>query len=212
MAEGIARGRAAESKRSSDAQSPGREGVVSAGINAFRARGYHGTSVRDLARSQNVSVAALYHWFPSKYELLVEIMLSAMDDIIADVKRAIDEAPPTPAARLAAAIRTQVLFHTTRQAEAFVSNSELRSLEPKELRQVLRRRDKLEGIFGELIEQGQADGSFPIDDADEVRRSIIAMTIAVHNWYRPRQELSPEQIADRYVTLALRLLRAEQLA
>jgi hypothetical protein len=111
---------------------------------------------------------------------------------------------------LSAAVRTQVLFHTERQDEAFVGNSELRSLEPTELREVLKRRDKLERMFQNIIEDGVEDGSFAPDDPDEARRAILAMTVAIHTWYRPRGKLKPGELADRYVTMALELLHARR--
>ena len=49
--------------------------------------GYEGTSTRDIAAAAGVSVAALYHHFPSKLDLLREFLHEAHDVVNGRVAR-----------------------------------------------------------------------------------------------------------------------------
>lgn len=47
-----------------------REALIRAGIKLFAARGFHGTSVPDVAKAASVSVGTLYRYFDSKEDLV----------------------------------------------------------------------------------------------------------------------------------------------
>jgi AcrR family transcriptional regulator len=57
-----------------------REQVVAAGLAVFSASGFHGGSVRDIARRAGLSQAGLLHHFPSK-EHLLRAVLARRDEI-----------------------------------------------------------------------------------------------------------------------------------
>jgi AcrR family transcriptional regulator len=63
----------------------------------FANHGYHAVSVREIARSVNADVAALYYHFPSKDSLLVATVLPVVAALDALPEAA--EAAPTPEAR-----------------------------------------------------------------------------------------------------------------
>jgi AcrR family transcriptional regulator len=186
----------------------GAEAVLLAALEVFAERGYHGTTVRQLAERQGLSVAALYYHFPSKRDVLLAIMTRAMDEIIRDTEAAAAAAPPDPVSQLSAIVRAHVLFHTRRPREGFVGNSELRSLEGADRQAILDRRDREEQIFRTVIDAGLAEGVFDIEHPRETARSILAACVAVHQWYRPDGPLSPEDVAERYVSIALQQVGA----
>jgi AcrR family transcriptional regulator len=99
----------------------------------FKARGYHGTSVRALAQAVGIEAASVYSHFPSKQKILCDIFNRTMDDLLNGLERALSGAT-THEERLQAAVRFHILFHVERQDEAFVSHSELRSLTPSNRR------------------------------------------------------------------------------
>ena len=181
----------------------GREAILTAATRNFQRLGYHGTSMRDIARDCEITVASIYHHFPSKQEILQEIMLRALHEHLATTKAALMSAGTDPSARLSALVRAWVLFHTTQQAAAFIGATELRSLDPEGRRSVIALRDEQELIFREVIENGHALGAFTTGFPREATWAILNMGTAVASWYTPRGELSAESLAERYVALAL---------
>jgi AcrR family transcriptional regulator len=59
-----------------------REEILRAGLDLFAVAGFHGTSVRQIARAVGVNEATLYHYFPSK-----DAMLQAVFDRVLEERR-----------------------------------------------------------------------------------------------------------------------------
>ena len=56
--------------------------LLAAASNMFAEKGYAGTSMRDLREATRVSIATLYHYFPSKDALYAEVCASKYDDFV----------------------------------------------------------------------------------------------------------------------------------
>ena len=108
----------------------GKEAVLSSAISNFYALGFHGTSMRDIAKGSGMTVASIYHHFSSKQEILHEIMITVMSDLMSSTRSALMAADSSPHAQLRALVNSWILFHATRQADAFVASTEIRSLNP----------------------------------------------------------------------------------
>ena len=70
------------------------ERVLAATAAVFAERGFHNASVRDVVAAAGMSLAGLYHYFPSKADLLYEITARAFDSLLARL----DAAPARPSA------------------------------------------------------------------------------------------------------------------
>lgn len=186
----------------------GRAVIVSSAVRNFTERGYHGTSMRDIARGADVTVASIYHHFPAKQDILQHIMVSTMRDVLEQTRAAVADVEDPASARLGALMRTWVLFHTTRQAEALIGASELRSLDDPGRRLVVGLRDEQEAVFRVLIEEGVTTGEFATPHPLEAARAVINMGYSIASWYRPNGEASPEEMARRYSDLALATVSA----
>lgn len=151
----------------------------------------------------------MYHYYESKQDLLVDIIGRFMGQSI-EVTSAAIGAESGPSARLFAAARSHVLWNASDVVSSFVVNSEIRSLEPVNRRRVIAQRDKLQRMFDAVVEHGAAEDVFVTPWPREASRAVVTMCTAVANWYKSSGELSPEEIADRYGTMALSLVGARE--
>lgn len=188
---------------------PGPDPILEAALVLFRKVGFGGTSVRDIATQANVTSAAMYHYFKSKNDILLTLMTRAMEQNLDEVQLALAQAGDTWTDKLCRIVESHVLYHTKHQAEAFVGNSELRSLTPEGRKEIIRMRDHMEEIFFTVITEGATAGEFDTRLPRQAARSILAMSTAVATWYSPRGTLSPGQVSDQYVELALALVEAK---
>jgi AcrR family transcriptional regulator len=193
------------SRAGPDEDVAGRDTVLSAALECFAAHGFHGTSMRDIAARAGLSISAAYYYFASKDELLRHIMVRVTEDLIVALEKARDAAGSAPAARLAAIVRTHVRFHTGRQTESFIGNSELRSLSPRHRAGIVALRDRVTDIFKAAIADGRRDGTFDCPHPAETVLAMTTMCTAVAGWYRPDGPRAARTIADRYAALALKL-------
>ncbi|MET0819708.1 MAG: TetR/AcrR family transcriptional regulator [Aeromicrobium sp.] len=185
----------------------GRATLLESAISNFTERGYHGTSMRDIASDAGVTVASIYHHFPSKQDILVEIMVRTMTDTISMTREALVASDNRPAAQLDAIVRAWTLFHTTRQREALIGASELRSLEDEGRRLVVTLRDEQEAMFRQVIDRGVSMGAFGTPYPREAARAVINMGYSIASWYRAGGSIDPDQMAERYSDLALGTVR-----
>ena len=174
-----------------------REAVILAAARAFRARGYHNTSLDDLAASLKVSKPTLYIYVPNKEAILFECFRAGIDPLLRTLD-VCEQAGGPARERLFAFIRGY--------ATAIVGDfgwCMLRA-EDQHLGAAMSRRIKLlkAGIdkrMRALIEAGIDDGS--IRDCDS-RMTAFALAGALNwmgHWYREDATLKPGEIADRFI-------------
>lgn len=186
--------------------------IADAAIRLFHDRGYHGTSIRDIARESNVGIATLFHHHQSKLELLRRIMNAGFDDLLARMEEAVAAAGDDPTDRLSAAVRTHVRRHCECPMESAIATSEMRSLEPPLRDELAGKGDRVHALFLSAITDGVASGAFACDTPRETARAVHAMCSAVTGWYREGGAMTPEEVGDLYVGMALRLVGARELA
>lgn len=179
---------------------------MQAALAAFVEKGYHGTSMRDIAARAGASVSHTYYYFPSKYHILWLIVSRITEQLGDMLEETAERAGDDPAERLAALVRTNVLLHTRRQDESFIGNSELRSLEPRDRPKIQALRDRVSAIFKATVQDGLRRGVFTCPEPDEVCLAIVTMCTAVAAWYRADGPVSPQVMANRYAAIALRMV------
>jgi AcrR family transcriptional regulator len=179
-----------------------RQLILDSAVRNMNERGYHGTSMRDIAAGADLTVASIYHHFKSKQEILQEIMLQALRDAHGMTRGALLRSGGEPKDQLQALVRAWVMFHTTRREDAHVAATELRSLDESGHRLVVALRDEQENIFRDVIERGVEEGAFRTEYPRDAVRAIINMGQQVCVWWRADGPLSAQDLADRYCTLA----------
>lgn len=180
--------------------------IRAAALSVFVEHGFDGSSVREVAERANMSIAGVYHHFPSKLDILFDLMSRTMDEIIDGATTALETAGIDPGSRLTAVVRTHVLFHIRRRAESVVSNTELRSLDPARREKIIVKRDSYQRTIYEIVSEGQRRCEFDVSDVAAVTRALITMCTAVFTWYREDGTSTPEEIAALYSELALRMV------
>ena len=160
-------------------------------------RGYHGTSMRDIAAAVGLQMASLYHHFASKQDLLVVIMRTAMHELTGRVSDAVEQAGPSPTDRLAAAIKEHVRVHVESRPEMIVTDAELRSLEAEGRGEIIALRDAHTRLFREPITE------MGVSQPGVIASAVITMCTDVALWFRPDGALDVDGVADTFVTFTL---------
>jgi AcrR family transcriptional regulator len=195
------------------AQAPKRSGLSTAevierqALQVFYEKGYYGASIRAIATGANVGIATLFHHFPTKAAILDRILHRAVDAMQKDLDDAV-AGVSDPADRLEMAVRALVLAHCERQSESFVAQSELRSVKGASAKAIRQKRRRVQAVFDDAVAEGIAAGEFSCDHPNDVARAIVSMGTQVATWYQRGKGYSPQQVADIYVEMAMRLVGA----
>ncbi|MCP4105267.1 MAG: TetR/AcrR family transcriptional regulator [Desulfobacteraceae bacterium] len=166
----------------------------------FREKGYSGTNLRELAKSSGVQGGSIYHHFSSKQEILFQIMEYTMTILINKVQDAIKN-EKDPFKGLCNAIRFHIEYHTIDTNETYVTDSELRSLEPANYKKIITMRDKYEQIYIQLMKQGIETGEMKVDNVKLTVKALLQMCTGVSYWFKPNGSLSISDIAEKYIKI-----------
>jgi AcrR family transcriptional regulator len=189
-----------------------RRAIEDVASDLFRANGYAGTSVRDIARAMSLQGASLYAHVTSKEDVLWAIVDRAASRFEAAADRTELEAeqrrPGDPVEAISALIRAHVEVLTADVGEASVFVHEWRALGPERRRAVLDRRDAYEARFRRPIADGIALGAFALVDPAIASTMLLTALNGVATWYDPDGRLSADRVADHVAELGLRMLGA----
>ena len=120
-----------------------RQHILDTALSLMAQRGVDGTSMRDLAAATGLNVASLYHYFPSKHDLLVAVLAERgfLDDV--------DITQPTPGERDARTLLSDLLN------ELLASMLEVEDFIRLMLGEVMRGDETALGVGHELINSTQ---------------------------------------------------------
>jgi AcrR family transcriptional regulator len=184
----------------------GRDAITAAAREIFAERGYHGTSIRDIAKRAGLSLSALYYWHPSKQHLLAALIEEIQHDYFERCDRALRAAGDDPAEKLRALVRATVEYRVSLRVESNIATLEWRNLEPDN-------RERLEGVrrsatqlWADIVADGVARGEFHCAHPDDARRAIVAACNAIAQWYEPGGEITLPDLVERYTAIALRIV------
>jgi AcrR family transcriptional regulator len=176
-----------------------REALLTTAARLFNERGFHNTSLADLAKALHVTKPALYYYVKDKDAILLECQRLGT--------RQLDEAAHAAQAAAGRGIDRLRVF-VQRYAEAgtgefatCVIRSGPHTLHPEARPEILRARRKIERTLEAIIRGGIADGSIAPCD---VKMSAFSIFGALHwmcFWYREGGALRRSEIAERMMGL-----------
>ena len=180
--------------------------VLRAAADAFVAFGYHGTTMREIARRAELSVPGLYHHHRGKQAMLVAVVGAAVEDLHGRAVAADAEGTDDPVHRLELLVSCLVLYHCHRKGVGLIAVNEMSSLEPASRRRVSSRRTEVQRLVDAAVLDGAARGTFRTSYPLDASRAVVTMCVAVASWFRMELPLTPAEVADRYVDYALNML------
>ncbi len=181
--------------------------IVAAAGRIFREKGYHATSVRDIAESVGLLKGSLYHYIRSKEELLARLFDGLLEDTVRELE-AIVTRDASPDARLGAMVRAYAASVMANHDAVGLYLRESRSLPAAELAKLGARRRRMRGLFTAVIADGVRAGMFAVGDAKIAALAILGGCNWLYEWYRPGGRLSSDAIADELAERAVRSVRA----
>lgn len=157
--------------------------ILHSALRAFRARGYHATTLEDIAAQLGMRSAALYHYFPDKEAILYACHregLAEVERILADARAR----HATARERLAHAIREHVRVMTD-TLEGSALALEVSALSPRHRAEVIAQRDRYERGLRDIVAEGVGSAEFRALDPKLAVFAILGAINWVARWYRP---------------------------
>jgi TetR/AcrR family transcriptional regulator len=173
-----------------------RQEVLREAASSFNFKGYHATSLTEIATSLGVTKAALYHYFPNKSSLLAACFERSMDVAFASLEQGRKQGN-NGRDRLVLTIAGYV-SHLVDELNCGVGLMEEQALEPADRQKLVRQRDRFERALRALVREGIEDGSVVPCDPKLAIFVILGAMNWVPKWFKPSGAWKAEQL-----TLAL---------
>lgn len=186
-----------------------RNAVLSTAAQMFNERGFHATSLDDIAARLQVSKPTLYYYVKNKDEILfecVQIGLQLLQDAIHEV----GQSGGTAFDKLQAAMQQYVHIVTQDFGMCVIRVGE-DPLPPESRRQLRRIKAALDQEIRHLITQGIDEGSIAPCDPKLAAFTLMGALSWIGRWYDPKGELSAQDIAQQCCGLILRGLQSPSL-
>lgn len=183
-----------------------RQSILDAAAKVLAGQGYAGMTLQGVANEIGIYAASIYYYFPSRDDLVREVAFAALDKLQSVITDTLGALPreATPLDRVKEAIRSMVLLYTS-QDPYFIAYERIVGQVPQSLAGELReRRLDIRRLWIDLLQRAQATGELSaMVDLRLLRFIILGATHWVTQWYDPKGDRSPDEIADNYIEIIL---------
>jgi AcrR family transcriptional regulator len=171
--------------------------ILEAATALFYEKGYHATTMREVAAAVGIKAGSLYNHFPGKEDLLFHIAYGTIDELLQGGRHAI-EAGRTPSERLRALVVWHVVYHAEKRFHARVADEQLHALGAERREVVARIRDDYTGLFKEILDEGRKQEGWTVPSTSVITFGIGGMCTFVDTWFRDDGPMSAREIAEMY--------------
>ena len=170
----------------------------------FAGKGYHSTSMRDISRETQVSLAGLYHYCKSKEELLFLIQDNCFGHVLERLEQRLCETAE-PLEKLRLVIENHLSFFAANMAEMKVLSHEADSLAGEMHEHVHGKKQEYTRLVRKILSEVQQSqkGGEPKVDLTVATYALFGMMNWIYNWYDPRGKLSVNELVDNLTRLYL---------
>lgn len=169
--------------------------IAEAGL-SFRLKGFHNTSLDDVAKALNVTKPALYYYVKNKDEILFECIIQGLnigDQVLAEARRA----QSSPLAVIEYFVRNYIVAMCREHGAISVVNN-MSSLSLPRQQQVAVRRRKFDLELRQLVRQAIALKELPEQDEKLAVFFFMGAVNSMTNWFQPEGSWSAEYVGDYY--------------
>jgi len=178
-------------------------------IRVFRKKGFHATSMREIARSTRISLGNLYDYIEKKEDIL----FLAHRDILEQIYQAFEETAAKfedPVQQLMNVIQEIVKRTFELREEILFCYTETKSLERKYLKEILRKESEFVGKIEALIRQGVEQDALRCEEPGIAANVIwYDMSILALRGWNILPRYSVEACTEELIRFTLRGLSAE---
>lgn len=183
--------------RRDDIRSQKLEYIRRAASDLFNKRGFHATSLDEVAAQVGISKPSIYYYYKNKSELLLGCYSNTLD-ICESLLNEAEIKGETPLKKICHFTRDLIYLHCSEGAIAVITEAE--SVPEDAIPQV---RDRSQAITRRLkawTAEGRKKGVLRADLGDITPMFAMGAVYWVPRWYNDEGHLSPDEIADAYIS------------
>jgi AcrR family transcriptional regulator len=174
-----------------------RNAVLRTAVQMFNERGFHQTSLDDVAARLGVSKPTIYHYLGNKDQVLLECVTIGLSQLIAAAEAA-RSTPGSGADRLTSFLRRYAEVNMDDFGRCVIRTSE-EALAPDSRQQFRALKRQIDSAMRELIEEAMADGSVAPGDAKLLGFALAGALNWPARWHDPGGPDTADALAQKLV-------------
>jgi len=178
-----------------------KEAILGAAAHLYARRGFQGASVADLAKMCRTSKSLIYHYFPSKDDILYATMATHLDALVEAAERATRSG--TAESKLRALTQAFMRLYVGAEDSHKVLLNELDNLPPARRAEVVAKQRKIIATVERLVRE-----LCPDRPALPLAMLFFGMINWTHTWFRPDGALDADELAEMAVDVMLNGVQA----
>jgi len=163
----------------------------------FAQKGYHSTSMREIAQEMKMNPSSLYHYFRSKEDILFTLMNDAMDDALTTLNK-ICATPLPPEERLERVLGFYTQYYAGNQERLILLVNEMNSLSEGHRQILIKKQQQYVGLIRSILEELEAQGRLKPIHASVAVFAFFAMVHYTIKWYRPDGPVSLDDLTQSF--------------
>jgi AcrR family transcriptional regulator len=176
-----------------------RDAVIRAAAHAFNRKGYHNTSLDDIAAALEVTKPTVYYYVTNKEQLLFECFLAGVEPVRAAIRESRGADAP-------ARERLNTVLRDYAKAMASEFGWCMVRLEDQDLSaamssQIKAMKSEIDQGIRRLIREGVQDGSIQPCDPKMTAFALAGSLNWIAHWYKEDQTMTPAEIADAFISV-----------
>jgi len=175
------------------------EQILAVAARSFFKKGYHATTIEDIATGVGMLKGSLYYYIKSKEDLLYGLLSESMEKSMAFVREAI-ESGNGPEEKLQRGLAAHIEFIIRNQVTVGVFLHEYRRLSPRRQVSVQKQRRDYQELFVQVVRDGQRKGLMAAGDPELLCDCFLGSLNWIYHWYNPGHSPSLEAVQNTFVS------------
>jgi AcrR family transcriptional regulator len=163
----------------------------------FWQKGYHSTSMKDIAAACDCKAANIYNYFKGKEDILFEVIKDITERAVNSVSHLEDDETTSPVDQLKSFIDNHLgVLVQMKKSSVLISDTGLQNLTRDHRRIIVELRDTYDRIMTKIIRRGIESGDFTVKDEKVTVYLISSVIIRSTIWFSSKGRLSAEEVSD----------------
>lgn len=176
--------------------------ILDCAATLFFRKGYHNTSIEDIAREVGMLKGSLYYYIDSKEDVLYDILQGVMEQAQSAMQKAI-VGVSDPAEQLRRGLDQQIEVIIRNQVRVGLFLHEFNALSSRKQQRIQEARRKYQELFVGILKRGQSSGVFVQGDPNLLTNAVMGMCNWIYRWYRPETSPTLDTVKHTFIGLVM---------
>ena len=182
-----------------------KEEILQSALRLLAKKGYHGTTMEEIASHLLMTKGSLYYYFKDKQDLVFQSQLMILQQSIENI-RIIKRKKISQTDKLALAISVHIEYAIREKSGFELMINPKQIFSTHQLEEILRLRDEYAVEYDALLTAGVKEKVFSANDIKVVRNLLLGAMNWVTQWYSSEGKMNEKEVASLITRYLMRIV------